>query len=239
MANLDLKTQVIGLVKLQEFDSEIYFLGIERSALPAQIKALEAAFELKKQNLQSLEKQSLDLQKQRKEKELELATSNEGVKKLSAQLFSLKTNKEFGLMQQQIADAKADASVIEEKILISFEESDKIKALIDAENLKLKEQEQIFAQQKKAVDARGQEIAERLAQLDALRKQVLPEIDGKMLQEYERILHSREGLAIAAVKDNSCGGCHMLVPPQVLNLIRMYERIVTCEVCNRILYIKE
>ena len=60
-----------------------------------------------------------------------------------------------------------------------------------------------------------------------------------MLQEYEKILHSRDGLAIVTIKDNSCGGCHMLVPPQVINLIKMYEHIVTCEVCNRILYIKE
>ena len=30
----------------------------------------------------------------------------------------------------------------------------------------------------------------------------------------------------------------MFVPPQVINLIRMYECIITCEVCNRILYIE-
>ena len=239
MANLDLKTQIIGLVRLQELDSEIYALGNERATKPQEIKTLEAAFELKKQDLLVLEKRSLDLQKQRKEKELELATNAEGVKKLSGQLFSLKTNKEFQTMHQQIADAKADGSVIEEKILIFFEESDKIKAQIDSENLKLKNEEKIFLQQKKAIESRSQEIGDRLAQLDAQRKQIIPDIDPKMLQGYEKILHSRDGLAMVTVKDNSCGGCHMLVPPQVINLIKMYERIITCEVCNRILYIKE
>ena len=239
MANLDLKTQIIGLVRLQELDSEIYALGNERATKPQEIKTLEAAFELKKQDLLVLEKRSLDLQKQRKEKELELATNAEGVKKLSGQLFSLKTNKEFQTMHHQIADAKADGSVIEEKILIFFEESDKIKAQIDSENLKLKNEEKIFLQQKKAIESRSQEIGDRLAQLDAQRKQIIPDIDPKMLQGYEKILHSRDGLAMVTVKDNSCGGCHMLVPPQVINLIKMYERIITCEVCNRILYIKE
>jgi len=236
---MDLKTQIINLVKLQELDSEIYLLVKERAASPQEIKAIEVAFELKKQNLATLEKQSLDLQVKRKEKELELATNAEGIKKLSAQLFSLKTNKEFQLMQQQIADIKADGSVIEEKILIFFEESDKIKAQIDAENLKLNDEEKIFLQQKKVVESRNQEITDRLNQLEAQRKQIIPGIDLKMLQEYERILHSRDGLAMVTVKDSSCGGCHMLVPPQVINLIQMYERIITCEVCNRILYIKE
>lgn len=142
-------------------------------------------------------------------------------------------------MQQQIADAKADGSVIEEAILISYDESDKIKAQIDGENLKLKEEEKIFLNQKNKVQDRIKEINGRLAQLDAQRKQIVPAIDSKMLSEYEKILHSREGLAIVAVKGDSCGGCHMSLPPQVINLIKMYEEIITCEVCNRILCLKE
>jgi predicted nucleic acid-binding Zn-ribbon protein len=236
---MDLKVQIGALVKLQELDSEIYALENEKAAKPQEIKAIDAAFELKKAGLAELEKKSLEVQKNRKEKELELASNAEAVKKLSGQLFSLKTNKEFQTMQQQIADTKADGSVIEEKILLSFEESDKIKVQIDAENLKLKNEEKVFQEQKKAVELRVKEIADRLSQLDAQRKQVSPGIDPKMLQEYERILHSRGGLAIVTVKDNSCGGCHMLVPPQVINLIKMYEKVITCEVCNRILYIQE
>ena len=239
MAIADLKTQITGLIKLQELDSEIYALNNKKIAKPQEIKALEASFESKKQGLAELEKKSLELQKQRKERELELAVNVEAVKKLQGQLYSLKTNKEFQTMQQQIADTKADGSVIEEKILISFEESDKIKAQVENENLKLKEEDKIFSEQKKKVEISIKEIEERLSQLDAQRKQIIPEIDQKMLLEYERILHSRGGLAIVTVKDNSCGGCHMLVPPQVINLIKMYEHIITCEMCNRILYINE
>jgi predicted nucleic acid-binding Zn-ribbon protein len=236
---MDLKTQIIALIRLQELDSEIYALGNEKAAKPQEIKAIQAVFELKKQDLVAWENKSLDLLKQRKEKELELAANAEGVRKLSGQIFSLKTNKEFQTMQQQIADAKADGEVIEEKILIFFEESDKIKAQIDSENLKLKCEEKTFLQQKKEAELRSEEIGGRLSQLDAQRIQIIPGIDPKMLQEYEKILHSRDGLAMVTVKDNSCGGCHMLVPPQVINLIKMYEHIITCEVCNRILYIKE
>jgi len=231
--------QILSLVKLQEFDSEIYALGNEKLAKPQEVAALAAAFETKKTGLVELEKNALEIQKLRKEKELELATNAEAVKKLQGQLFSLKTNKEFAAMQQQIADTKADGSVIEEKILLSFEESDKIKAMIAEENLKLKDEEKIFLQQKQKVELRLREIDDRLNQLDAQRKQVLPDIDPKMLHDYEKILHSRNGMAIACVKNNSCGGCNMHVPPQVINLIKMYEKVTTCEMCNRILYINE
>lgn len=235
----NLKNQLGELTKLQEVDSKIYSLNNEKVQKPLEIKAIEASFEAKKLNLDILQKQSLEVQKKRKEKELELATAAENIKKLQGQLYSLKTNKEFQAMQQQIADAKADSSVIEEAILISYEDSDKIKAQVDQENLKLKEEEKKFFEQKKVIEDKIKEIEGNLSQLDANRKQILPSIEPKMLAMYERILHSRDGLAIAKVVDDSCAGCHMHMPPQVINLIKMYENIVTCEMCNRILYISE
>ena len=239
MPAVDLKSQIAGLVKLQAVDSEIHGLNLEKAAKPEEIKIAEAAFEAKKQNLAALEKNLLDLQKQRKDKEGELAAKEEGTKKLQSQLFSLKTNKEYQTMLQQIQDSKADASVIEDKILVLFDEADKVKVETEKEKLRLKDEEKLFLEQKKKVEDRIREIDGRLVQLDAQRQQVIPEVDPKILSQYERILSGRDGLAIAEVKDNSCGGCNMFVPPQVVNLIKMYERIITCEICNRILYIPD
>lgn len=235
----DLKTQINSLIRLQTIDTEIYALRYENDSKPQEIKALETAFEEKKQHLSALEKISLDLQKQRKDKELELASKEEGIKKLQTQLYSLRTNKEYQAMLQQIEDAKADASVIEDKILELLDELDKTKKDVEQEKQKLQTEEKLFVEEKKRIEERVKEIDGRLAQLEAQRKQVSPEIDAKILIQYEKILHNRDGLAIVNVKNNSCQGCNMFVPPQMINLIRMYERIVTCEVCNRMLYIED
>jgi len=239
LSTIDLKSQINYLSKLQTIDSEIYALRAEKESKPLEIKALEASFEEKKEHLASLEKELLDLQKQRKDKELELASKEEGTKKLQTQLYSLKTNKEYQTMLQQIQDAKADASVVEDKILELFEQTDSLKTETEREKQRLKEEEKMFLEQKKKLEDRIKEIEDRLAQLEALRIQIMPDIEPKILAQYERILLNRDGLAIASVKDNTCKGCNMFVPPQVINLIKMYERIVTCEVCNRILYIEE
>ena len=238
MPAIDLKSQIIGLVKLQTVDSEIYALQAEKVRRPLEIKNLEVLFEEKKQKLADLEKASLDLQKQRNDGELDLASKDEGIKKLERQLYSLKTNKEYQAMLQQINDAKADASVIEDKILLLFDQVDKAKNDIDKEKQRLKEEEGVFVGEKKKIETRMKEIDDRLAQLEAQRQQVIPEIEPKILVQYDRILANRDGLAIVSVKDNSCQGCNMHVPPQVINLIKMYERIITCEVCNRMLYIE-
>jgi len=236
---IDLKGQLRNLIQLQTVDTEIYNLKAEKEEKPQEIKALDEAYEKKKQILAELEKKSLDLQKQKKDKELELATKEEAVKKLQVQLYSLKTNKEYQAMLQQINDTKADASVIEDKILELLDMMDQTKAQIDKEKQKLQEEEKVLCAQKNKIQDRIKEIDDRLAQLEAQRKQIIPEIDPKILAQYERILKNRDGLAIVSVKENSCQGCNMYVPPQVINLIKMYERIITCEVCNRILYIEE
>lgn len=239
MPTVNLKSQIQSLVQLQTIDSEIYALKNEKEAKPQAIKALEASFEEKKQRLASFEKNSLDLQKQKKEKDLELASKEEGIKKLQTQLYSLKTNKEYQTMLGEIQHAKADASVIEDKILGLFDQMDKVKNDVEQEKLKLKEEEKMFNDEKQRVEIRLKEIDERLGQLEVQRKQITPAIDPNILSSYERILTNRDGLAIVNVKNNSCQGCNLLVPHQVINLIKMYDRIVTCEVCNRILYIDE
>ena len=143
------------------------------------------------------------------------------------------------IMLQQIADAKADASMIEEKILIIMEQMDKVKVDTDTEKQRLKTEETTFNVQKNTIQTRIKEIDDRLAVLEGQRKQAIPGIDPKIFVQYERILTNRDGLAIVLAKDNSCQGCNMFVPPQVINLIKMYEHIITCETCNRILYIDD
>jgi len=239
LITVNLKAQLEILVKLQAIDTEIYNLKAEKEAKPQQLKEIEALFEEKKQKMASLEKNLLDLQKERKDKELELGSKEESGKKLQSQLYSLKTNKEYQTMLQQIQDAKADVSLIEDKILAILDETDKLKIEVEKEKARLKEEEKVFSSQKNAIEARIREIDDHLAQLETQRKQVIPEVDVKILAQYDRILKSRDGLAIVAVINNSCKGCNMFVPPQVINLIKMYERMITCEVCNRILYTNE
>lgn len=239
MTQTQLKTQLASLIKLQAIDSEIYSLNNEKESKPQEISMIEAAFEEKKKAQAELESKSLDLQKQKKDLELELGSKEEATKKLQGQLYALKTNKEYNAMLQQIADSKADASVIEDKILRVLEQIDKIKEEIEKEKSKLRDEEKVFNEEKKKVTDRIKIIEDRLIVLESQRKQQIPDIDQRVLSQYERILANRNGLAIAHVKNNSCEGCNMSLPPQVINLIKMYENIITCETCNRILYIED
>jgi uncharacterized protein len=239
LPTVNLKSQLNILLQLQSIDSQIYSLNEQKNTRPKEIEALKLAFEEKKKHMADLEKISLDLQKTKKDAEMELASKEDGVKKLQGQLYSLKTNKEYNTMLQQISDSKADASRVEDKILEVMEKIEISRKDVEAEKGRLTQEEKGFNEQKKKVEDQLKEIDEKLSQLDAQRKRIVPEIDKKILGQYERILKNRDGLAIVEVKNDICLGCNMLVPAQVINLIKMYDRMITCEVCNRILFLND
>jgi predicted nucleic acid-binding Zn-ribbon protein len=235
VAQVNLREQLKLLMALQKIDTQIYRLKEEKKNLPKEIEALKNAFDAKKQNLAQSEKAYLDAQKEKKDREAEFAAKEESVKKLQGQLYQLKTNKEYNAMLQQISDGKADASVIEDRILESMDKLDRAKAGVDEDKKKLQGEEQVFNGEKAKVEAQGKEMDGQLSHLEAEREKTLPGIDKKLLADYDRVLKNREGMAIACVKGDMCSGCNLKVPPQVINMIKMYESVQTCEVCNRIL----
>lgn len=234
-----LKEQINRLNELQVVDTEIYALKDEKNKKPEEVKQLEALFEEKKNLLASLEKKQQDLLKERKGKELELATKEESIKKFQIQLYQLKTNKEYSAMIKEIEGQKADASLLEDEILETLDKIDKGKDNINKEKQNLSKEEEKLNIEKNKIQVRIKEIESRLAQLEAQRKNIIANIEPKILAQYERILNNRDGLAIVKVSNHACQGCNMSVPAQMINLIKMYERIISCEICQRILYLDE
>ena len=59
------------------------------------------------------------------------------------------------------------------------------------------------------------------------------------VKKYERIIKSKDGLAVVTIANDACQGCFRVMPPQVVNEIKMNDELVFCENCARILYIEE
>ena len=228
--------QVKILAELQQIDSRIYDLKALLAVQPELRKKADQEFEKKKTNLKNAEDELKAALVKHKALELDLAAKEERVKKLQTQLYSLKTNKEYQAMELEIKGLKADDSLIEEDILRSYD-------TIEAAKSKAAKEKEFLAVEQKAHELTVDEIKKKSAEIEASidaedekRKIYLPNIDVKILLQYDRILKSRDGLAIAPVWNNACGGCHVGLPPQVVNEARMKEKLINCESCARILY---
>jgi predicted nucleic acid-binding Zn-ribbon protein len=49
---------------------------------------------------------------------------------------------------------------------------------------------------------------------------------------------SRDGIAVAEVKNGACSACFMSLRPQMLVELKTTDKMITCESCTRILYIE-
>ena len=93
MANIH--DQIRILVQLQGIDTEIYAFTAEKERIPLIIQELENNFKAKQESLKTLDEKIKAIQLKRKDRELELSTKEESIKKSQAQMYAIKTNKEY------------------------------------------------------------------------------------------------------------------------------------------------
>jgi len=237
--DISVKDQIKKLVELQTVDGEIHNLGVELKEKPAVLEQLKAEFESHKGALMELEEKSKAIQVSRKAKELELKSQEDEIAKANTQLSQLKTNKEYTAKIAEIEHIKADTSVIEEKILVSYEDGDAVSAEIEKERAKVAEEEKNYLAKKKEAEGDIKVIEDRIKVLDSQRQQAMQGIDASYLARYERILRHKSGIAIVPVQGNTCGGCYMNVTPQQVNAMKMNDQLIECEMCSRILYLED
>ncbi len=227
------------LRKLQAIDGELYRLRREASQKPLELEAATRRLADEQAKAQALEAQLRTLQMKQKEKEMELSGRETTIQKLQGQLFQVKTNKEYTAMKQEIDHSKADVSLFEEEILAMLDEVERAKHAHQAQLGEAAKQQQRLKEEEVEVGRALAQIESRIAELEQQRQAAVPGVGRDVLSAYERVLASREGLALVPLVNESCGGCHMVQPPQVISEAYLRTRLVTCDSCNRILYVDQ
>jgi uncharacterized protein len=227
------------LVALQKIDAQLFEYRRELRENPAKLNELKARFDKKKDRLHQFETKVRELELSRKAKELDLKVKDEAIAKADGVLMTLKTNKEYQAKLFEIENLKADKSLIETDVLKSMEESEAMAKDIEKEKGVVALEEKAYLAEKEKVDQANAQVQIKVDGLGGERKQAMEGIEGHTLRLYERIVENRDGLALVPIIGSSCGGCFMNTPPQVVNKIKMYDELVRCEMCARLLYLQE
>lgn len=227
------------LIELQGLDSHIFKMESELESMPQKMKQMDEAFKEKSVNLKKAEDDLKALQVKRKEKEGDLEAKEGTIKKYQTQLYQVKTNKEYSALQQEIERVRADNSIIEEEIIKILDQMDAENVRIAKEKDLLKQEEGKLNEEKKRLNDEVVRVKTELENVVSQRKLLAEKVDKDILKKYERIVKSKDGLAVVPVANDACQGCFRVMPPQVINEINMRQGLVVCENCARILYIEE
>ena len=72
--------------------------------------------------------------------------------------------------------------------------------------------------------------------MEAERQTLVAEVPEDLLPLYERLMKTKDGLAVAPLDAGKCGGCHMKLIPATIVAVQNAKEITRCEDCGRILY---
>ena len=77
-------------------------------------------------------------------------------------------------------------------------------------------------------------MQEQIDEVEKSREVVAKSIDAQLLQTYKR-KRGRRGIRVAAVHKEACGACYYQMPAQMLNEVRVGDRVIYCESCGTIM----
>jgi hypothetical protein len=223
------------LLKLQNIDYDLGELERSKDYLPEMIKNLEKEVEDTKEALESSEKELKEQNILHNKMDMELATLNQEMAKFQKQMLSIKTNKEYDALTNEIANRKVKISETEEEILKTLTQIDDLKEKIKEYKQKLEEVEKSNANQLVHLREELGSIEDKIKIKQGDRKNITVRINKKLLATYERVKKGRGDQVVVTIRKRACGACYKGIPPQMIQEIRKGEIIYTCDNCGRIL----
>lgn len=178
-------------------------------------------------------------QLKRKAMEGEQKAAEDAIRKNKEQLNSLKSNEAYSKMTKEIDEKNKAIEEIEEKVLnilydIEIKEKDIKTAFagIATAKIEAEKKQNEFRIKIAALEKERAEVIDKINPIEAA-------INSPLLERYKKVRDKKGGIAVVPVEDLTCGGCHIQIPPQIINDIKEEKEIKSCESCNRFLYIKE
>ena len=230
------KLQLQQLVQLQKIDDQIFEHKKTLEDIPIQLDSARAELEEKKNILKVVTEEIETLQKQRKDLELEVQGENDHMAKAKTKLPAVKTNKEYTAILVEVDAIKEKVSKIEDMELEVMEALEVKAKEIPGVEKKCKEEDAYFNEYQLKKDNEEKRFKKELEELVEKRKNISAQLETVILKRYEKISNSRDGRAVAGLRENICQGCFQQVLPQMVIEVKVALKIHQCGGCMRFLF---
>ena len=229
------------LVELQHLDELLLKLRKDISGIPARLAEIEGRLKTAKSILTSAQESRTTSLTERKKYEIDVEQWREKARKYRDQSYEVKTNEAFKALQHEIAHAEKEIAQAEDRLLERMVAGEEYDRTIKSAEAEVKVAETAAAGERATLESARAKLSSELAAAESERAKIIPEIPEDLLNEYERIGKRHHGIALAAVRAETCQACGVRIRPHVFQELRRAtnDHIFTCETCNRILYYAE
>jgi predicted nucleic acid-binding Zn-ribbon protein len=232
---IDLKSQLLLIKSLQDTDVSMLRLERELREIPAKIEEVMAEYNTVKAQIDKKTADKANIEKQRRQGELEIEAETARLKEREAKLYAIKTNKEYQAAIKEIADAKQANKDKEDNILRLMEKIDALGEEITQLSGALADKEKVFREKESELKKREGELKAEWEGLSAKSKEGEGGVDKAVLKQY-RYIQGRHNDALAMVASGICQGCCKRIPPQVFIELQKWKELISCPHCHRLLF---
>lgn len=152
------------------------------------------------------------------------------------QMDAIRTQREYEALDKEIRDSGEREDEVRHELQREEEQLEEMAGALEQEEALIKQQDHEVADEQQRIES---EIADReavLQELIAEESKITPGLDTELLFKFERIIRTKEGLGIVALRAGVCTGCQMILPPFFANQVRTGEAIRFCPNCSRIVF---
>ena len=230
------KAMIEKLAAIQECDCRILKFERELKDLPTRKQEIEARLEENRQALVKAREAVRLRQSEVKYAEAEVAANREKIKKHRDQQVSIKSNREFRVVDDEIAVLESGIRKSDDSSLEMMQAIEKANEEVKRLETSLLAEEDSIRAEVQGIEERAKAVAAELARVQKERQGMTVGIDANTLRKYDRIMNHRKDAALVKIVNGACSGCHMRLPPYLVHAARRSQELVSCSFCGRFIY---
>lgn len=225
--------QTLHRILKQKTDLDSQLARGPRRILVCRNVEAEAAkqLEVAQQELKRLKLVAADKQLQLKQRETKLED-------LKGKRNACNSNREFSLLNDQIAADQKANTVLADEILETLESIDRQNEIIKSASERVATTHKETAKVQADVEQRVAVLQAELARVVGELNECVAQLPADVRIEYQHRVRTKGEEALAMVESGSCGNCHQILTAHILDQLSL-GRVHICSSCNSMLYVAE
>ncbi len=233
---VSIEQKLKALYRLQIIDSQISKLQIVRGELPNEVADLEDDIAGMETRLANMANEVKAIEESISQNKTRIMDAKALAKKYEKQLEGVKNNREYDALNKEIEIQGLEQQAADKRIKNANFELEQKKNAITALDAELVGRKQDLKNKKGELESIIAETEKEEANLNVDREKAVSVADERLVASYNRIRTSmKNGIGVAVIMRESCGGCFAGIPPQRQADIKLRKKIIVCENCGRVL----
>ena len=230
-----MRDQLKLLEELQRHDARLQELESVMKSLPEKLRAAEFALRELEKLLTKEREELLDTEVFRKTQEDDQKDAEQLLSRAKSKLSQVKNLREANAVQREVETTRRQMDSRQEDVQKLATALAQQREKIDEHEARLAAERQAVESQRDGVEQKLRELAEQQAEIRVTREAVAKLVKPDVLRKYGTI-RMRRGMAVVPVRNGTCMGCNMNIPPQLYNVLQRGSSLELCPNCNRIIY---